>query len=220
MQIDWIKQDNNTNLLIIALGWGASPEVIENQLLPLNCDIVVIYDYRLLSYSAEKLDLAKYSVKTLIAWSFGVWASEQLFSKQNFDQAIAIAGTPYPIEKKYGINPRAFALTLQSVLNDGVVKFIVRMCGKHLREYLRHHSKRELTDIQEELVILNAAGQNIYTPELKWSKALIPAEDIIFPAKSQEVYWKTRDTKIEILPSTPHYPFYDEEFIQKCLINH
>lgn len=213
MQVNWLVKKNNPHLLIIALGWGASTEVVGNQILPNNTDVVTLRDYSDLRFDAVDLPLENYSEKSLVAWSFGVWASEQLFANQSFTTAIALCGTPYPISRDYGIDPRVFALTLHAVLNDGVVKFVARMCGKHLREYLQNHSTRALSDIQEELQILNDVAVKPYTPSIRWTGAIIAEKDIIFPVKSVVNYWKSTTTPIIYLPETPHYPFYTNDFL-------
>ncbi|MFI3295641.1 MAG: DUF452 family protein [Rikenellaceae bacterium] len=212
MQIDWIKRDAaNRSLLVVAQGWGSSVEVISNQLWPLGFDVVSLCDYRTLDSSA--LDFSGYSYRVLVAWSFGVWASERLFPSDFFDRAVAVAGTPCPIDRFYGIDPRVFQLTLRGVLDEGVVRFVARMCGRYLRDYLRCHSTRDLGEIREELVVLGRLGSAPSSSALAWTRAVIPLQDKIFSVASMRRYWGERGVPVLELADVPHYPFYDKEFI-------
>ena len=216
MQTTWlVNKPDNTKLLIIALGWGASPEVLGNQIMPENYDIITIYDYKKLNYDA--LWTKKYQTVSLIAWSFGVWASEQLFPNMKFTEAVAITGTPHPIDRNFGIDPRVFNLTVQSIQSNAIVEFVVRMCGRQLRTYNQHHSKRTTTDIQEEIQILNIEGQKPYAPKIRWTEFIAAGKDKIFPAKSVESYAKQNGVNCRVIEDAPHYVFYDENLI-KCTI--
>ncbi len=217
MQIDWIiKDDTHSALLVVALGWGASKEVLGNQVWPEGYDVVSVCDYRDMSFEKGSLGLNSYSKRVLVAWSFGVWASERLFSNGDFEQLVAIGGTPRPIDRDYGIDPRVFALTLRGVLNDGVVRFVALMCGKHMGEYMKNHSRRALTEIQQELQILSQQGLQVQE-NLVWTKAFVPMADRIFPVAAMLNYWGEKGVEIFKLEDVPHYAFYDKELIG-CMI--
>ncbi len=217
MQIDWIiRDDSHHALLVVALGWGASKEVLGNQRWPEGYDVVTLSDYRDMSFEKEILDLPRYSKRALVAWSFGVWASERLFAEGDFQKLVAIGGTPKPIDRHYGIDPRVFALTLRGVLNDGVVRFVALMCGKHLGDYMKNHSRRSLEDIQEELKILSIQGL-IVQENLAWTAAFVPMADRIFPVKAMLDYWTSANVEVRELHGVPHYAFYDKNLIE-CMI--
>ena len=210
-----INKDENSKLLVIALGWGASPEVLGNQIMPDGYDILCLYDYKNLHH--ETLWTNEYNNISLIAWSFGVWAAEQLFPNIQFTQAVAITGTPFPINREFGIDPRIFSITLQSIQAEAIVEFVVRMCGKQLRTYNKYHSRRTTADIQEELEILNENGRVNYSPKIEWTEFIAAEKDKIFPATSVENYAKSKGVKSRVIEGAPHYVFYDENLI-KCTI--
>lgn len=216
MRVNWIVKEGHEKLVVIALGWGASPEVINNQIYDDNYDVVAFYDYNALDVNVLEI-VEGYKEVSLLAWSFGVWASDNLFRDFKFTRAVAVGGTPKPIDRKYGIHPRIFDVTLKAVLTEGVVKFIVRMCGKYLKEYLKHFSLRDLEDCRRELEVLNKMGRETYTPKIEWDEMVGFGKDLIFPHKSIQNYCADFGFKYSCVESSPHYPFYDKEFI-RCKI--
>lgn len=216
MRVDWIKKDGKRDLLVIALGWGASKEVIANQVYDDSYDVVTFCDYKQFDVDVQQV-IAGYENLYLFSWSFGVWASEQLFANVNFVRAIAAGGTPRPIDRKYGIDPRVFDLTLKGIMTEGVAQFVIRMSGKHLKKYLNNFSVRSLQDCQEELSILNKVGRVEYTPTIKWSEMLGLELDLIFPARSIKNYCLDFNIKYTLVKGLPHYMFTEEDFI-KCRI--
>lgn len=211
MQVDWIIRDENDKLLIVALGWGASKEVVENQNYCDGYDVVIICDYKEIDFSFRNT-LNKYKSVSLLSWSFGVWASEQLFGGVRFDKAVAVAGTPFMIDKMFGIDPRMWNLTLKVVLNEGVTKFVVRMCGRKLRDYMKHYSLRELKDVQDELALLDVKGRVDYLPSVNWSHFYACKNDLIVPPKSVVNYAKHINVECETIDEV-HYVFHDPNFI-------
>lgn len=211
MQVDWIKKGESDKLIVMALGWGASVDVVVN----LNFDgydVVALCDYKKLDVNVKSL-LEGYSEVNLIAWSFGVWASEQLLGEVAFNKAIALGGTPKPIDRRFGIAPRIFDLTLIGIQNDGVAQFVVRMCGRHLKKYLGNFSKRSLDDCKEELTILDKVGRVEYVPKVRWSCFVGMGADLVFPCSSVRNYASENGFKFELLEGVPHYPFYNDDFV-------
>lgn len=216
MQKTWLKKEGQTKLLVVALGWGASPEVIQSQHFS-DYDVVCLYDYH--SLDVELSDIEQYNDISLMGWSFGVWAAERVLYNIKFTQAIAICGSPYPINKDFGIDPRAFAITLRGIVNEGVGVFLARMCGKKLREYMQNHSTRNLEDIREELQVLAIKSIEPYTPKIKWTKAILSGKDRIFPTQSAANYWTQTGVPYNIIEDMPHYPFAEENFICNTIKN-
>lgn len=80
--------------------------------------MLVLYDYRTLEPLAAA-DTASYGQITLLAWSFGVWVAEQVCRDIPFRRAVALNGTPLPVDARYGIPPQAMAVTRQGHPPDG-----------------------------------------------------------------------------------------------------
>lgn len=59
----------------------------------------------------------------LFAWSFGVWVSELIFRGIPFYKTVALNGTPLPVNNRYGIPPKSFAVTLKGIARTGIEAF-------------------------------------------------------------------------------------------------
>lgn len=201
----------NTKLLLLFSGWAASPEVFRHLKTEPDTDLWICHDYRTLDFD-EKAISSCYKEVRLIAWSLGVWVAASVWSKRQtaFTEAIAIGGTPCPIHDQWGIPETIFRGTLDNITEEGIHRFNRRMCGS--REQLKTYeqiSPRPLVDIRKELENLYAEIKN--TPAVsplfdKWTYALIPSGDRIFPAENQRAFWQNRCPVIEV--DAPHYPFY------------
>ncbi|MEG1606748.1 MAG: DUF452 family protein [Mucinivorans sp.] len=215
MQKYWIRKDGNERLLLMAMGWGASADVMFGQSFGQH-DVVCLYDYR--DMTVDLSDIRLYNDITLVGWSFGVWAAEQALKELKFTRAVALVASPLPINKEYGIDPRAFAITLNGIIKEGVVKFVTRMCGQYLREYMQHYSMRDLDGCRRELEILGIEGAKPYTPKIQWDEAILGGNDRIFPTAPAQRYWQEKGVKCTILEGMPHYIFAERGFIERYVL--
>lgn len=231
MQAIWLKNDPNDNadtLIVLALGWAASDEMVRHLRRPLNtdgrpADLLCLFDYRQLQ-AIDPLPIEQYSKRYLVGWSFGVWAADTLFNGQPVDwtDTIAVNGTPAGIDEKYGIQPRAFAVTVQSIRRAGTLRFLQRMCGDEqtFKCYMEYRSTRPLGEIGEEL---ESIGRQIeenprqITGESLWNRALVGARDQIVPPQAMTEYWQDAGIPYTIDEQLPHYPFYDSDLLLKLL---
>ena len=57
-----------------------TPDSVSHLTLPDQCDLLSLYDYRTLELSDDLADLpwSSYQTVTIVAWSLGVWAAEQV----------------------------------------------------------------------------------------------------------------------------------------------
>lgn len=224
MQTVWIKRSAPTAeaVLVWALGWAGSDELVRHRAVPEGCDLLCLFDYRTLPDVAETERLtallAPYRKRYLAAWSFGVWAAATLFGRTalRWDAATAIGGTPRPVDDTYGIPKRAFAVTVRSIGSSGTGKFLERMCGTQevLRAYYRHRSTRPLEEIYAELVSLQRQAAGTGDPEPApgfWTQAVVGGQDAIFPSENMERYWRAAGVPVVLRPAMPHYPFCDSE---------
>lgn len=200
-------------MLVIVLGWAADHRVVEH-IAPSGYDVLCIYDFR----EIEPLDAAllePYRTKTLFAWSFGVWAAEQIFSGVKFDGAVAFNGTPYPVHEQYGIEPRRFLLTLRSIKAQGSEKFNRRTYGQYYDRFAPVLSPRGIAADTEELERLSKFSAAPYTPAIEWDKAVVGERDEIFPPENMSRFWQSLAVSLPL----PHYPFGDLELIKGELVD-
>lgn len=193
MQTTWLRQGVSDSLKIYVLGWAADPSMIAPES---ECDTLCVYDYRtieplVIEYPYRKIDL--------IAWSYGVWAAEQMLRGVELTSAIAINGTPYPLNAEWGIHPRIFA---KSVDNINIDVFARRMCSGMKQIVV---IKRPQDECREELRILAEQFNREYTPHIDWNLAVVGGCDLIYPPVSQQRYWQSRGISIEYRQDMPHY---------------
>lgn len=228
MQAVWIKGPTpvagERRVLVFATGWAGSDELVRHLPVAEGWDFLCLFDYRTLPDAAERDALcellAPYRECRLAAWSFGVWAAEQIFRSVRSDfwrAAVAIGGTPMPIHDRYGIPARAFAVTVRSIGGAGTTRFLERMCGtpEVLREYYRHRSTRPLEEIYDELVSLQrqalTSTADLLPDKGFWTTAIVGGQDAIFPPENLERYWREAGVQVEVRPELPHYPFGEPE---------
>ena len=94
MNYKWIRKNNSDKIIIFFNGWGMDEYIVSH----LDCedfDVIVFYDYSNLDIN---IDFLNYKEKHLVAWSTGVMTAT-LFDFGKLDSAIAICGTPRPIDQ-------------------------------------------------------------------------------------------------------------------------
>ena len=197
MQIDWIVKNGNDKLLVVVLGWAADPTMVAGVVeLRKDFDIVCIYDFR----EIRSLDtLGNYPEIHLIAWSYGVWAAEQILPEMDFASAVAVNGTPLPVDDEFGIQKKIFELTVNNI---NISKFEQRMCFG-MRETVK--IRRPENECIDELRALQKYFQNPYKVSIKWSKAVVGGRDLIFPPEKQLKYWNSNNTEVDYRQNAPHF---------------
>ncbi len=219
METTWLVKTQGAEMIsgqphdavaVIVLGWACAPRCVEH-VRPGGCDVVCLYDFRG-GVSDPGLSLDVYSRRYLFGWSFGVWVAEQLFAGMEWTRAVALCGSPIPVDGRWGIDPKRLNVTLRGIRKHGIDEFNRRIYGPEqyarLKEWLPF---RDAEANERELVDLSEASLKPYTPSLKWNRAVVGVEDVIFPVENLVAYWGER---AEILP-LPHYPFGDAELIER-----
>jgi biotin synthesis protein BioG len=205
------RRERNDQLIVLFAGWGCD----EHLFIPLLNDD---FDYLLFfHYSADEAlvlpEMKQYRKITLIAWSLGVWAAEYMLAKTGIDPdlRIAVNGTPFPADDKYGIPLRIFEGTLNNINEENMNKFYFRMFGDKKtnelnREMIPHRTLKSLHD--ELRWLYNRMMEHTYEG-FRWDFAVTSEIDRVFPAENVNSYWaKEKKTKHIILP-VPHYFFND-----------
>ena len=219
MQLHWINRDGNPRLLVFVLGWAADYRLVKH-IRPEGFDILTVYDVR----EIEPLSLPDYEHKTLLAWSFGIWAAEQIFRTdgpspvsgpgyaRSFDRSIALCGSPLPMDDRYGLGAKRAALTLRS-LPGGIDGFYRASMGTSYDRFASVLPLRDPDDLRQELSTLIELASVPYTPQIEWDDIIIGEQDTIFPQANLLDYWGGRAVKMAL----PHYPFADPDTVERWI---
>ena len=151
-------------------------------------DTLIVWDY-------TDLTLADMPVENrsidLIAWSMGVWAATQTLPTEQIVSAIAINGTPTPIDDERGIPSAIFDGTLATLSENGLARFRRRMCGgaSAMANFMEHAPQRDLEDLRTELAALGNAIRTLPAKPFPWTQAVGCTNDKIFPIAAQQAAW-------------------------------
>lgn len=199
-------------LILYFNGWAMTPEAVEHLALPSGWDLLVAWDYRSPSLTA---DLSPYRHIYLVAWSMGVWAADRFCTTAGrslpIEQAIAICGTGYPMDDRWGIPRVIFEGTLNSLNEANRTRFNRRMCGgktyRHLFDALARRSTEEIREELELVYDLEQLAERSCpkTERAPWTLALIGREDKIIPSQNQEAYWAAQGVPMRIDETAAHY---------------
>lgn len=206
MQYSWLNKNNNKKLIVFFCGWSFDETPFE-RLICGDYDVLMFYDYKTHEIPVEIPDYDEYY---LLTWSMGVYIAYLLRGKlPDFKLKIAINGTPFPVDDKFGIPKRSFDLTMKHV-DIGLQGKFQRNLFKDetdYEKYLQCQVKRKIPEQAEELAALN---DYISSAEMSYEKyydyAIISNADKIVPARNQVNCWEGR-AGIVMLDSG-HFPFY------------
>ena len=197
-----------------------TPATVSHLTLPDQCDLLALYDYRTLELSDDIADLPwdSYEAVTIIAWSLGVWAAEQVVPHWSVlpstQRLIAVAGSPYPMHDQWGIPSQIFVGTLEGLTDENRQRFNRRMCGgKRYKQLYDILSERPTTELRDELQAVYDSLATSEAPEtmphtrLAWNLAIIGERDQIFPAKNLSTLWEAVNVPTLLLSDGYHYLF-------------
>lgn len=209
MQIEWLKKEGHETLLTIFMGWGCDTAMIKDIEFN-NVDIVAIFNYEDIELEPLRaIYKEKYKSHKLIAWSFGVWASDLAASRgllPEFQRAIALNGTPKPIDNEYGIPEKLFMLTLNGLKRVGMTTFYERISSDN--EIVK--PSRSLTEMYQELQNLYDLSKESDISSIAWSCGVVGGRDLVFPPSAMQRYWEKRDIFVRFIEQMEHYPFTTE----------
>lgn len=223
MNADWIANEGGRDLLLFFNGWGMDRGVADYVRSAASAwpdrDIVMLYDYRDLDLPDWlHAAMAGYRSIDLVAWSLGVWAAMHT-GLQGIGRAVAINGTPYPVDAERGISPEVFNGTLENWSDMSRNRFERRMfigCPDDRLDAVR--SARSAADQKEELRSIAAAVPRMAgtsLPSWSFSRAVIGARDLIFLPENQRRAWL--DVPVTEIPDMPHFPFFIMDGWQEAL---
>jgi len=222
MKGEWLHRQQREHLILFCNGWGMDT----NPFFPLTAtdlDVLMFSDYQDLgcehpgssepagSFPAAGLaDLFNHYPKiSLIAWSMGVWAGQQLFGPwaHRLHRAIAINGTLCPIDDRFGIPTQVYAATLAQFHEAGRLKFYRRMCHdrKILETFLLHQPKRTLASQRLELAALQNQVSCQLAESSNYTRVIITSQDLVMPTANQLAFWQGQNI---LSLEGSHFPFY------------
>jgi biotin synthesis protein BioG len=215
MKAEWIVRKGSRNLLLFFNGWGMDRRVADwlTSAWPSGDgrDIAALWDYRDLALPAWLGEaMAGADSVDLVAWSLGVWAASNA-GLSKIDHAVAINGTPFPVNAERGIPPEIFRGTLEGWNDENRKRFERRMMGGVPAEVVESiRSARSSADQQEELRSIDEAVVRCpakSSPSWNFSKALIGGRDLIFTPENQHRAWVEAGVSVTEIAAMPHFPF-------------
>lgn len=171
-------------LTLFFAGWGM--DAVPFRPLIGTAPVAVVWNYTDLA-TPLPLPKSQDAEIRIVAWSMGVWAASQLMQGQSVREAVAVNGTPWPIDGDRGIPPAVFDATLEGFGETGLARFRRRMCGNAsaLREFMETAPRRTVEDLGLELRSLGAAIRSRPAADFVWTRAIVCTEDRIFPPAGQ-----------------------------------
>lgn len=198
--------NQHQELLLFFTGWGMDEHPCE-MLGSRKFDICTCYHYHPPELPDPEM-ISGYSSITVVAWSMGVWAAEQVLRDTALPviKKIAVNGSPFPVHDQFGIPVNTAMNTCNTLTPETLRKFYRRMFGGDtlLRQMEPYLPVIDLEARKEELrsIILHADGK----PSMNWDKVILSTEDAIFPSHNLRQYWTGKAPLQEI--KAPHYPFH------------
>lgn len=195
MHIEWIVNQQSADLVLFFNGWGMDRRIVSH--LQADSDVLMVYDYRDLTLpDSIGATLARYKAIDVLAWSMGVWAyaavQDQFAGRVR--RAVALNGTPRPIDNAYGIPAAVYDATVRQFSEPNRRKFFQRMCGtaENARWFAPHQPQRPLREQRDELAAIQQAAARHPDPASPavFTCALIGQRDKIIPARHQVNYWQ------------------------------
>lgn len=233
MKTEWLRKEGSEKLLIFFNGWGMDGRIaahLVNKSLEeggneacneaFTEDVLVCYDYRTLEPGEGFMaEVSRYPHITVVAWSFGVWAAQQV-KLPPVARALALNGTLYPVHDTLGISSVVFQATLASYSEESRNRFNRRMCGSSeaFACFSTMSPSRDTSEQKEELEALNTHFQSRSlpsTPDWHYSHAVIGGRDLVFPAEQQYAAW--RGVPQTIIGDMAHFPFFHFTTLQELL---
>ncbi len=210
MEKTWLRREGNRDLILFMLGWAATPNAVCH-ITPSGYDVLACYDHRHIA-PLTAAEFAGYRRIYLFAWSFGVWVAEQCCRELPLFRAIALNGTPFPVDERYGMRLRAVQRRLRSIAKAGGTNPFNDGSQDGTR-YIPDgpYAARSIEEKIDELNQLAERSRAHATAHLHWDAAYIADKDEIFPPANMRAYWNRTGLGTEF--ASYHYPFADPSIV-------
>ncbi|MFT6659811.1 pimeloyl-ACP methyl esterase BioG family protein [Maritalea sp.] len=194
MQIEWVKQDHNKDVIVVFGGWAVGFAPLAH--LEGDFDILFVSDFR--DIAADLPDLSRYEKKLLVAFSFGVaaYARWQADHIDPFTLKIAINGTVTPVDRQFGIPPIIMQKTIDALDPESLQAFLMRCFGER-QPFL----EADIDALKDELIIVQQRGS---AAPMQFDKIIVSDKDRIFlSANLKRAYEGENVATVQ----GPHIPF-------------
>lgn len=198
-----------SRLIMVFLGWGMSPEPFVRLAKP-GYDVLLLWGYRRGEGFAGELSgvAARYKEVVVVAWSFGVVAASYILEGMRtlpVTREVAVNGTPLHIDRRRGIPPAVFNITLKGLSEAAVEKFTARMFANEAEfdAFVAAGNSRDFSSVAEELRFFGDLPP--YPGSAGWDFAVAGERDLIFPASSQEACWTEAGVPLSVIAGAGHY---------------
>ncbi len=222
MEKKFIAYNKNKKLVVIFAGWATSPQFYKDFIIP-DADVLLINNYKdfieLETHDEYIKIFSLYDTINVFAWSLGVWVASYFFTLHEeikVSNAIAFAGTPYPIDDEKGITKAIFLGTANNLNEKVLMKFQLRMCGNReaFDEFNERNGKMDIDELKAELLAIIEAYERAPQNSFRWDTAYIGKSDKIFLPENQQRAWG--NTK-QILLEVQHYDLQLLKYITQNL---
>lgn len=193
MKLEIIKNKGN-KLILFFLGYSFLPSSLGHLKINPDYDLAIVYDYS--DLNCDFLNDFKEKEIYLIAFSMGVWAANLSIKNLNIKKAVAVNGTPFGIDEKFGISKENFKKTLDNFDFENFKKLCFLSDLKRVNFDFNKDSFFELKNIYKNATI--ECKNNI-----SWDKVIISKKDLIFPPNACE--WFSCQ---KIYLNSPHFVFF------------
>ncbi len=198
----WLERGGARNLVVIFGGWALGPAPFAH--LAGESDVLFLDDWRELPRDLGDLpELAPYSERHLLAFSFGVAAAGHWLAQlpqDPFTRKVAVNGTLSPCCADCGIAPAQVEATAEALTAQSLARFAAR-AGANAPE------EPALDALRAELLAVLARGP---APDpafcTGFDRIWVSRRDRIFPAHATARGWAGRAAEIREIDA-PHTPF-------------
>lgn len=194
MKIDLIKEAKK--LIVLFLGYGFDKSSISHLELG-DYGLLVVSDYSNLNFDREIL--ANKDIY-LISWSMGVWAANLALKNTPLKVAIAINGTPFGIDEKYGIKKDIFYKSISEFDFESFKKLcFLGINEQKFKDFtFNKNAKIELINLYKNAIL---PCENA----ISWDRAYISKRDLVFDNRAVLEYFKDKARII----NAPHFIFFN-----------
>lgn len=218
-----LQSNNSENLILFFCGWGMDENPFS--ILKNNSDVLYVYDYTTPEF--PEFDFSKYNQVSLLAFSYGVYASgiAKLPADLSLDKSTAINGTLVPVDEEYGVPLKQFELT-EKMDSSTVVKFRQRLFGgekskEHFEIFEQSLPQRSAQSCTDELSGMKKYVPVFAQPQRKFDKIYIGLHDRCVPTRNQKNFWQkicqNNECSNIIELETGNFPFYNYKSLEELL---
>ena len=213
MEKHWLRQSaENRDIIIFLLGWAATPNAVCH-ITPPGYDVLACHNHCGEPEIFNPEDFARYRRIYLFAWSFGVWVAEQSCRELPLYRAVALNGTPFPVDPRWGMRLKVVLRSMQTIARNGGENTFAAAGEAAEGRYIPSgpYPDRTAEEKVDELLNLSERAKAYSAAHLTWHKAYIADKDEIFPPTRMRDYWGTMGLGTEF--DSYHYPFTSPDIV-------